>query len=124
MADNTAVLILASNWMMRAWEMGNEAECWALTTPELRMVIYLVLATVPAYKCVETWKHFNCLLPISYYAIFSDAAFSESVMVFQYAGYSRLRYGRHWLRQRLGDSQEYGRRPPRRALSAQQLRQR
>jgi hypothetical protein len=41
MADNTAALISASNWMMRAWEMGNEAEYRALTAPEFRMVIYL-----------------------------------------------------------------------------------
>jgi hypothetical protein len=58
MADNTAVLISASNWMMRAWEMGNEAEYRALTTPELRMVIYLVLATVPACKCVRNLETF------------------------------------------------------------------
>ncbi len=35
-----AALISASNWMMRAWEMGNEAEYRALTAPEFRMVIY------------------------------------------------------------------------------------
>jgi hypothetical protein len=41
MADNTAAMISASNWMMRAWETGNEAEYRALTAPEFRMVIYL-----------------------------------------------------------------------------------
>jgi hypothetical protein len=41
MADNTAALISASNWMMRAWETGNEAEYRALTAPEFRMVMYL-----------------------------------------------------------------------------------
>jgi hypothetical protein len=61
MADNTAALISASNWMMRAWEMGNEAEYRALTTPELRMVIYL--ATGPACNLVP-WIFFVCLLLI------------------------------------------------------------
>ena len=35
-----AALVSASNWMMRAWEMGNEAEYRALTAPVFRMVIY------------------------------------------------------------------------------------
>jgi hypothetical protein len=38
MADNIAAMISASNWMMRAWEMGNEAEYRALATPDFRMV--------------------------------------------------------------------------------------
>ncbi len=39
--SSAAVLISASNWMMRAWEMGNEAEYRALTAPEFRMVSFL-----------------------------------------------------------------------------------
>jgi hypothetical protein len=38
MADNIAAMISASNWMMRAWETGNEAEYRALVTPDFRMV--------------------------------------------------------------------------------------
>ncbi len=38
MTDSTAARIAASNWCMRAWEMGNEAEYRALTTPNFRMV--------------------------------------------------------------------------------------
>jgi hypothetical protein len=39
MADNIASMISASNWMMRAWESGNEAEYRSLATPDFRMVI-------------------------------------------------------------------------------------
>jgi hypothetical protein len=60
MADNTAALISASNWMMRAWEMGNEAEYRGLTTPEFRMVIYL--ATGLACSRVP-WNFFVLLAP-------------------------------------------------------------
>jgi hypothetical protein len=38
MADNIAAMISASNWMMRAWETGNEEEYRSLTTPDFRMV--------------------------------------------------------------------------------------
>ena len=38
MANNTASMISASNWCMRAWEMGNEAEYRAVTTANFRMV--------------------------------------------------------------------------------------
>ena len=44
-ADNIAAMISASNWMMRAWETGNEAEYRALTTPDFRMVVILAPCT-------------------------------------------------------------------------------
>ena len=38
MPDLIAEMVAASNACMRAWEMGNEAEYRALTTPNFRMV--------------------------------------------------------------------------------------
>jgi hypothetical protein len=72
-------MMSAAGWMMRAWEMGNEAEFRALTTPNIRMVHLADDAQRPLSSNFTT----NILL--------------SSLSHPPCAGHSSLQSGRHWV---------------------------
>ena len=91
-------MVAASNLCMRAWEMGNEAEYRAVTTPNFRMV-----CQCPDWPCVAAGLRSR----LAACAWLSPVTIIGCNQLFLSAGHPCVWHGRHRLRQRVGHSQEH-----------------